>query len=39
MPPSPTDIPSVITVENANGLILLVMFPREKKKIAARRRL
>jgi hypothetical protein len=31
MPPSPTDIPSVITIENADRLISLVMFPREKK--------
>jgi hypothetical protein len=33
MPPSPTDIPSVITVENANRLIPLVLFPREKKNL------
>jgi len=40
MPPSPTDIPSVITIENADRLIPLVMFPREKKnKFVARRRL
>ena len=30
MPPSPTDGPSVITVENADGWILSVMFSREK---------
>jgi hypothetical protein len=29
MPPSPTDRPSVITVENANGWILSVMFWQE----------
>jgi hypothetical protein len=29
MPPSPTDIQSVITVENTDGIISLVMFSRE----------
>jgi hypothetical protein len=29
MPPSPTDNPSVITIENANGCIPSVMFSRE----------
>jgi hypothetical protein len=31
MPPSPTDSPPVITIENADGWIPLVMFSREKK--------
>jgi hypothetical protein len=29
MPPSPTDYPSVITVENAEGLIASVIYPRQ----------
>jgi hypothetical protein len=29
MPPSPMDYPSVITVENADGLILSVILPQE----------
>jgi hypothetical protein len=38
MPPSPTDIPSVIIVENTDGIISLVMFSR-KFFFAALRRL
>jgi hypothetical protein len=34
MPQLPTGIPSVITVENTNGIILSVKFSREKKKLA-----
>jgi hypothetical protein len=29
MPPSPTDYPSMITVENTNNFIPSVIFPRE----------
>jgi hypothetical protein len=31
MPQSPTAIPSVITIENTDGIILSVKFSREKK--------